>query len=1027
MADTLSPTSNLTSTTNERSVELSLVSFNMHGFNQGYSVLNDFCTKGDNYQDIIFLQETWLTCNNLSKVKQFSLNYEAYGISAMDHLLGNGILKGRPFGGVFTLVNCSLIKSIKYHKCTERFVAIVIDNLTLINAYFPQINNETDYCIFQSMLADIEHIIDIYPGNKIVCGGDINTNIDKNSNASKLINDFNKNLSLISCNKIINSNLNYTYCHETLQHYSYIDYFFISNSMCSNLKDFKILDLFNNLSDHLPIMIKLQCLPRDMDDAESPPKELQNSKILHKQLRWDHASLPNYYAYSRSLLQPIFDELVQLNAELINFTCCTLESINCDVLNLLTKAHIDSSLDPGCNLHKGSRSGPIYHKHDCCIRFKIVNCINNVYSNLVTALKHSADCTIPCVKSNFFKFWWNQETEELKHNSLVTHRDWIDSGRPGSGAIYEKKRVAKALYKKCIRNNKKIENETVSNNLHDALISKNQTQFWKIWKSKFGKGRLPKVVNNTSDEQSIANHFAKYFAETCSADYSDQVFIDKFYDTLNNYELDNPKQLSVNVEMVDDIVQRLQKGKAASVDELSVEHIQFAHPVVISIMSMLFNLMLQYEHVPPGFGIGITVPIPKIDLFNNSCNVSDFRGITISPVISKIFELCLVNILDDYLFTSDLQFGFKKGIGCNHAIYTLRSTVDHFVKNNSTVKLCSLDLTKAFDKVNYFQLFNKLLEKKFPRKIIVILLTWYLNTSITVRWKNCLSESVALKAGIRQGGVLSPYLFAIFVDDVLKKLQFSKLGCRVYGLILNAIMYADDLMLMASSLTDLQSMVNLCVNEFRSLGLSINIKKSHCIFIGPKYGQDISSITIDDQEIQWKNELKFLGVNIYSGSTIKLNLQSPRQKFFRAVNGIFGKIGVKSTECVILSLIQSYCLPMLLYGIECFDTNKQMYNKLESAYSACFAKVYSISDNQNIRQCQFFSGYLPISYLIDIKRIHFLNGIMKTGNFSLNVLYNSSSKREYSKLLLKHNLTCSTVKYCKQSMWAKFENELFVM
>ena len=82
------------------------------------------------------------------------------------------------------------------------------------------------------------------------------------------------------------------------------------------------------------------------------------------------------------------------------------------------------------------------------------------------------------------------------------------------------------------------------------------------------------------------------------------------------------------------------------------------------------------------------------------------------------------------------------------------------------------------------------------------------------------------KAGVRQGGVLSPYLFAIFVDDLLIKLQHSSLGCHISRNRLNAIMYADDLLLMSICMNDLQLMVDLCIEEFENLDMLINVTKS---------------------------------------------------------------------------------------------------------------------------------------------------------------------------------------------------------
>ena len=83
--------------------------------------------------------------------------------------------------------------------------------------------------------------------------------------------------------------------------------------------------------------------------------------------------------------------------------------------------------------------------------------------------------------------------------------------------------------------------------------------------------------------------------------------------------------------------------------------------------------------------------------------------------------------------------------------------IEHFTANNSTVNLCALDLASAFDRVNHFALFSKLMNRHVPRKFIVLLKCWYDKVFTVVRLNNCFSDTVKLTAGVRQGGVLSPF------------------------------------------------------------------------------------------------------------------------------------------------------------------------------------------------------------------------------------------------------------------------------
>ena len=109
--------------------------------------------------------------------------------------------------------------------------------------------------------------------------------------------------------------------------------------------------------------------------------------------------------------------------------------------------------------------------------------------------------------------------------------------------------------------------------------------------------------------------------------------------------------------------------------------------------------MLLCHHVPVGLCHSYTGPLPKVkDCRSKAMTCNDFRGIAISSAMSKVFELCILDRFKLYFATEDNQFGFKKGLGCPHTIYTVQNIVNQLLKGGSTVNLCALDLTKAFDK-----------------------------------------------------------------------------------------------------------------------------------------------------------------------------------------------------------------------------------------------------------------------------------------------------------------------------------------
>ena len=129
-----------------------------------------------------------------------------------------------------------------------------------------------------------------------------------------------------------------------------------------------------------------------------------------------------------------------------------------------------------------------------------------------------------------------------------------------------------------------------------------------------------------------------------------------------------------------------------------------------------FNVMVRLGHVPASFGQSYTVPLLKnaSNAYRKSVTMNDFRGISISPVILKVLEHCILDRYDCLFTTSDNQFGFKKASSCSHAIYVLRCVTDYYVQSGSTVNICAIDVAKAFDKMNHHGLFVKLMKRHIP-------------------------------------------------------------------------------------------------------------------------------------------------------------------------------------------------------------------------------------------------------------------------------------------------------------------------
>ena len=348
----------------------------------------------------------------------------------------------------------------------------------------------------------------------------------------------------------------------------------------------------------------------------------------------------------------------------------------------------------------------------------------------------------------------------------------------------------------------------------------------------------------------------------------------------------------------------------------------------------------------------MTTPLPKFKGYKKYADANDYRGITVCTIFSKILEYCILDHVS-FLHTSDRQFGFKKGVSCTHSIHMVRKVINYFVKNKSTVNVGVFDLRKAFDKVNIYALLKVLLIRKVNFSIVNMLENWFLKSKSIIKWNNALSNVVLLESGVRQGGILSPLLFTVYVDSILHSLSMSNLGCYINFVCHNSFMYADDLLLLSPSVTRLQELFHFCEQKFSALDLPINVNKCQCIRIGSRYKTNCAKIVGQGKEIDWVDKIRYLGVDIVQGSKFVLCFSEAKRKFFYTANTILGNLGNRS-PVVLLHLIMAQALRHLTYGLTAVVLSKAEINNLSFAYNSVFSKVFKITEANSIAHCQYF-------------------------------------------------------------------------
>ena len=121
-----------------------------------------------------------------------------------------------------------------------------------------------------------------------------------------------------------------------------------------------------------------------------------------------------------------------------------------------------------------------------------------------------------------------------------------------------------------------------------------------------------------------------------------------------------------------------------------------------------------------------------------------------------------------------------------------------------------MDMSKAFDMVDWCKLFQTLVDRKVDCLFVRLLLHIYCNQNCIAKWNGASSDRFSVSNGVRQGAVSSAVLFSVYIDDLIQLLKKSRLGCEIDGIYFGVFIYADDILLLSASRMGLQSMVNIC-------------------------------------------------------------------------------------------------------------------------------------------------------------------------------------------------------------------------
>ena len=164
----------------------------------------------------------------------------------------------------------------------------------------------------------------------------------------------------------------------------------------------------------------------------------------------------------------------------------------------------------------------------------------------------------------------------------------------------------------------------------------------------------------------------------------------------------------------------------------------------------------------------------------------------------KLLDIVILILEGDKLQCDQLQFGFQAKSSTSMCSWAATAVIEHYNRSKRTVYGCAMDLSKAFDLVEWVGLFTILKDKKIAPVFLRIMLFIYSNQYCDVRWNTASSHRFPVLNGVRQGAVSSPLLFSVYIDGLIKELRLSGLGCRMDRFFLGCLRYANYLFILSA-------------------------------------------------------------------------------------------------------------------------------------------------------------------------------------------------------------------------------------
>ena len=538
-------------------------------------------------------------------------------------------------------------------------------------------------------------------------------------------------------------------------------------------------------------------------------------------------------------------------------------------------------------------------------------------------------------------------------------------------------------YKRCIYSAKKRYQREMDRKLRTAR-TQDPKFFWKTLNCKSKPSGSPESSPTVSD----------FFEHFKGLNTVEQNFNDDFppLPNVNNDILD----AAITCDEINKAAKRIKLGKACGEDSISNEFLKHSLDMFMPVYVRLFNKILDSGIVPETWLNGIIVPIFKNKGSRNESR--NYRGLTILSCLGKLFTAIVNDRLNSFCEENDIvslnQAGFRKGFSTLDHLFVFSSIAELYLHRYKRKLYCLMvDYRQAFDTICRAALWRKLIQSGITGKCFTVIKNMYQNIRSQVLQNGNLSRVFESEVGVRQGENLSPLLFALYVNDLEDFLERSgaqplNLQCNIdeiEGMLkLLVLLYADDTVIFADSVRNLQTCIDALSNYCGMWKLSVNAEKTKVLIFSKRRPRNLNFM-FEDKVLEIVDFFKYLGVTFQRNGTFKEHIRLISNQARKAMFSLLRKGRELSLSVdIMLQLFHTNVEPILLYGCEIWG-----YENLASieAFHLKFLKMI-LKVKQSTPSCMIYGelGEYPLRVAVETRMISFWAKILSGRNDKITYL-----------------------------------------